>query len=172
MTGCDLSPSQVVASRRDPPARDITARPHIASSPPFEAEFPLATQDHTCTTTSTTTPESRNQLRAPLHAGSKSCHLARWCCEELTRRRARSVLSLDALSLLSDVISSIQILSLSCYPLSGDGVKFEPLQVLGSYVWPTVGAYEPTCHLRDTWRRSFLMSEVPLYWQPTRSHTS
>ena len=37
--------------------------------------------------------------------------------------------------------------------LSGEGVIFDPQQVLGPYVWPTVGAYEPTRHLRD--RESF-----------------
>jgi len=35
------------------------------------------------------------------------------------------------------------------YPLSGEGVIFDPQQVVGAYVCPTVGAYGPTRHLRD-----------------------
>jgi hypothetical protein len=31
--------------------------------------------------------------------------------------------------------------SVGVYPLSGQGVIFDPPQVLGSYVGPTVGAY-------------------------------
>ena len=33
--------------------------------------------------------------------------------------------------------------------LSGQGVILKPSQVLGSYVCPTVGAYEPTGHFLD-----------------------
>ena len=29
------------------------------------------------------------------------------------------------------------------YPSSGERVMIEPLEVLGSYEWPTVGAYAP-----------------------------
>jgi len=45
------------------------------------------------------------------------------------------------------------------FPLSGEGVKFDPLQVLGSYAWPTVGAYERTHHLGDN---ASLYKETPL----------
>ena len=75
-------------------------------------------------------------------------------------------------------------------PSSGEGVPPQVLHV-GSYVWPTVGVYEATRHVRDIrcvrsfprrawilavhepmiqsplpkqnlWGRRFLMSEVPL----------
>jgi len=52
------------------------------------------------------------------------------------------------------------------YPLSGEGVKFDPLQVLGSYVWPTVGAYEPSRHLRDT-EAMLVLIKVSLLFLPS-----
>ena len=34
--------------------------------------------------------------------------------------------------------------------VSGEGVVFDPQQVVGPYVGPTVGAYDPARHLMDT----------------------
>ena len=37
------------------------------------------------------------------------------------------------------------------YSRSGKEIMFDPHQVLGTYVCPTVGAYEPTHHLSAQW---------------------
>ena len=33
--------------------------------------------------------------------------------------------------------------------IRGEGVICDPQQVVGPYVWPTVGAYDPTRRMRD-----------------------
>ena len=36
---------------------------------------------------------------------------------------------------------NLVVLTTSFFPVRGQGVSFDPLQVLGFYVWPAVGAY-------------------------------
>ena len=38
--------------------------------------------------------------------------------------------------------------------MNGEGFMFDPQQVLGPYVWHTVGAYEPTRRVRDEKRHA------------------
>ena len=48
------------------------------------------------------------------------------------------------------------------YSSSGEGVVFDPQQVLGPYIRPTVGAYGPTRHFRDGYMCSLFDPERDL----------
>jgi len=64
------------------------------------------------------------------------------------------------------------------YPASGQGVIFDPQQVLGSYVRPTVGANEPTVNLRDNSAPPYntssgrdCVNSLRIFLHGTRPHT-